>query len=154
MGYSGEHERSEGLLGRALLGCAALLWLAAMFLPLTTRGAGLTLTGHELADLVGSGMFDSVPPWVGVAWYAMPLCAALVLIGLGLEGRRVAIARWSASGLATAAALVSVSFVAGWDPSRMGSGLWAAAAGAACALLAAAIAGAQLVRVRRSARVL
>ncbi len=140
---------------RTLFGVAALLWLAAAFLPATTVGSGSTLSSHRLADLIGSGVLSSsVPQWVGPAWYAMPVGAALLLMALGLNGTRGILLRLGAALLATASALVFGAYASKLDVSRIGTGLWCGIAGSACAIVAAAIEVAQLTRAAGSPRVL
>lgn len=122
---------------RVLLGLAAILWLASMALPMTTRGNGSTLSGHELADLAGSGRLPGQARWHGLAWYVMPLGGAVVLASLGLRGASASVLRWTAATAATASAVLFTVLMTRLDVERFGTGTWTAIAGsvlAACAL--------------------
>jgi hypothetical protein len=123
--------------GDVLLGLAAILWLAAMALPMTTRGNGSTLSGHELADLASSGRLPGQARWHGLAWYVMPLGGAVVLASLGLRGASARALRFVAAAAATASALLFTVLITRLDVERFGAGTWTAIAGsglAACAL--------------------
>jgi hypothetical protein len=127
---------------RRLLAVAAVLWLGAVVLAPTTSGAGAALSGHALADLIGSHAgLPGVPRWLGPAWYAMPLAAAVVLVTLGAEGRRAARTRHAA---ALTAGVVGVAFlvlVTHLQVTRFGLGAWCEIAGAALVPSAFAISG-------------
>jgi hypothetical protein len=121
---------------RLLLGIAALLWLASMVLPLTTRGTGSALPGHALADLASAGRLPDRPRWLGTAWYLMPIGAAVMLASLGLTGPLASAVRWTAAATAAASALIFTVLVTHLDIARFGAGAWTAIAGsgaAACA---------------------
>lgn len=121
---------------RVLLGLAAILWLASMALPMTTRGNGSTLSGHELADLASSGRLPGQARWHGPAWYVMPLGGAVVLASLGVSGAAASAARRIAATAATASALLFTVLVTRLEVDRFGAGAWTAIAGsglAACA---------------------
>jgi hypothetical protein len=133
-------EPGTALLARALLGVAACLWLAAVQLAPTTRGVGAALSGHRLADLIGSGSVGgAVPRVIGPLWYAMPVGAAVVLVTLGMAGTVARAVRLACSLLASASALGFVVFLADTRGASLGPGAWCAVAGALLALVATAI---------------
>ncbi len=131
-------ERAHGLvLSRGLFGFAAALWLSAVFLPSTASGSGATLSGHRFADLMISGVLSvSAPSWLGLIWYAIPICGALTLMALGLRGRWGSLLRVGAASLATASALGFGAAVSSLEMSRFGFGLWFDVVGSASALTA------------------
>lgn len=91
------------------------------------------MSGRALADLLLRGAVAQwAPRWGGVGLYLQPICGALVLIGLGADGRtgrRI-------SGVATALALVGFAVVSaslGWRPvTAPGWGSLAVLVGLAC----------------------
>lgn len=147
----------KGIHGRALapslFSVAAALWLFAAFLPSTASGSGATLSGHRFADLMASGVLSvSAPTWLGLLWYAMPICAALLLMALGLRGRRGRWVRVGAAALGTVSALGFAAAVSKLEPSRVGSGMWCGLLGSACAVSASCLE--QMLGNRRDAGVL
>lgn len=143
------------LASRGLLGVAACLWLIAVLLAPTTRGVGAALSGHKLADLVGSGVVGGgVPRIMGPVWYAMPIGAAVVLATLGLSGGVAWMVRFSAAALAAASAVGFAAFLTRFHWVRFGPGLWCGIVGAAFVLTAAVIEGVTFLRSRRTDGVL
>lgn len=123
---------------RILLAAAACMWLATVVLAPATRGVGAALSGHELADLIGSkSLGGRVPAIVGPLWYLMPLSATVVLATLGLGGAAAGAVRIAAALLASVVALGFTAMLARW--ATVGPGSWCAIAGAALAFLAVAI---------------
>lgn len=139
---------------RVLLGIAALLWLAAMVLPLTTRGVGSVLSGPALADLARDGGLPSFPRWLGATWYLIPLGGAVVLTSLGMTGRPAEATRWAAATIAALAAAVFTVLVTDLDIQRFGAGAWAGTTGSALAAGAAAMTVVERKRDRRAHDVL
>ena len=128
------------LTSRALLGVATCFWLAAVWLAPTRSGVGAALSGHHLADLIGSGAIGgAVPPIMGPIWYAMPIGAAVVLATLGLTGTVARLVRFSVALLATGSALGFTTLLTRFDWARFGPGSWCAVTGAVFALVATAI---------------
>ncbi|MGN6588381.1 MAG: hypothetical protein ACTHKT_13085 [Solirubrobacterales bacterium] len=122
-------------LARLLFTVAAAFWVAIAFLPATAAGSGSTLSGHAFADLMTSGALSvSAPPWLGLAWYAMPICGGLLLMTLALNEVRGALLRAALTSLATASALTFDAVVSTLDLSRAGTGMWCGLIGSACAL--------------------
>lgn len=75
-------------LGTASAVAGAGLLVASVFRPWTATGVGSTISGRELGDLLLSGTVGRwVPRWGGVALYLQPICAGVLLVGLGLGGR-------------------------------------------------------------------
>jgi hypothetical protein len=147
--------RRLALASRGLLGVAACLWLLTVMLAPTTRGSGAALSGHKLADLVGSGALGGgVPRIMGPIWYLTPMCAAVVLATLGLDGGAARLVRFASALLAGAAAVGFVAFLTSLDWVRFGPGSWCAMAGAALVLVAAGIDSATFLRQRRTHGVL
>ena len=143
------------LVSRGLLGVAACLWLAAVVLAPTASGVGAALSGHKLADLVGSGAVGGgIPRIMGPIWYAMPIGAALVLATLGLNGIAARLVRLAAALLAAASAVGFAALLTKLDWARFGPGSWCALAGAAFVLTAAGVEGAAFLRLRRTDGVL
>jgi hypothetical protein len=143
------------LASRGLLGVAACLWLAAVELAPTTSGVGAALSGHKLADLVGSGAVGGRTPRImGPIWYTMPIGAALVLATLGLNGNVARLVRLAAALLAGASAVGFAAFLTRLDWARFGPGSWCAIAGAAFVMTAAVIEGVTFLGSRRTDGVL
>jgi hypothetical protein len=116
----------------------------------TTRGVGAALSGHELADLVGSGVVGGgVPRIMGPVWYAMPIGAAVVLATIGLTGAVAWLVRFSAAVLAATSAVGFAAFLTRFDWVRFGPGSWCGIAGAAFVLTAAVIEGVTFIRSGR-----
>lgn len=127
-------------LARVLFAFASGLWLTAIFLPATAAGAGATLASHRLADLLATGALPSgAPSWFGLVWYVVPVGAALLLMALGLGGRRGALIRSAVAVPTAATALAFALAVCDLDLQRLGSGLWCALAGVVCAALAVGV---------------
>lgn len=133
---------------RAAFGGTAGLWLAASVLPATTAGSGSTISAHRLADLIASGaLAGAAPAWLGLAWYAMPVCAALLLMSLGLAGTVGATVRLAITAITAMSIFGFGALVSDYDPSRVGSSVWCATVGALCA---AAVSAGELRNLRRS----
>lgn len=142
-----EAGRKADVLEHLLFTAAATLWVAIAFLPATAAGSGSTLSGHAFADLMTSGALAvSAPSWLGLAWYAMPICGGLVLMTLALNEGRGLLLRAALTSLATATALTFDGFVSKLDPSRAGSGMWCGLIGSACALAGC---GVEITRLAR-----
>lgn len=139
---------------RVLLALAAVGWLAAMVLPLTTRGAGSAVSGHALADLASAGRLPDFPSWLGPAWYLMPLGGGVVLVSLGIRGAPASAARWCAAAIATASALTFTVLVTDLDISRFGAGTWTGVTSSAFVACAVCLQAVQHLRDRRGQRVL
>jgi hypothetical protein len=138
------------LAARVLLGVAACLWLVAVVLAPTTSGVGAALSGHKLADLVGSGAVGGrVPRIMGPIWYMMPIGAAVVLATLGMTSALARLVRFSAAVLAAAAAVGFAIFLTRLQWGRMGPGSWCGLAGAAFVLTAALVEGGTFLRMGR-----
>ncbi|MFZ2113476.1 MAG: hypothetical protein WAU77_07070 [Solirubrobacteraceae bacterium] len=143
------------LASRGLLGVAACLWLIAMVLAPTTSGVGAALSGHKLADLVGSGAVGGrIPRIMGPIWYTMPIGAALLLATLGLNGIVARLVRLVAALLAAVSAVGFAGLLTRFNWARLGPGSWCAIAGAAFVLTAVGIEGATFLRLRRTDGVL
>jgi hypothetical protein len=143
--------RTLRLTQRMLLALAACMWLATVILTPSKSGVGAALSGHELADLIDSGSVGRrVPPVMGLAWYLMPLSAAVVLATLGLRGSVANMLRSAAALLAISSALGFTVLLTRW--ATLGPGSWCAVGGAGMALVAIAIEA--VTRSRRSSSVL
>jgi hypothetical protein len=136
-----------------MLVIASMAWLAALQLSPTTRGLGAGLSGHELADLVGSGALGHSPPrWVGPVWYTTPIAGALLLITLAIDRPWATRARFAVATAGLAPALTLTALLTKLDLSRFGSGSWSMATGSVLAVGAVVVE--LVVDRRRRSRVL
>lgn len=129
-----------------LAAAAGAAWLAAVFLPWTSRGALSHATLLDAVELVRLGVADAtLPPGTAVV-LLLPSLAGIVLIGVvGLTGRVPAVLRGAALVVGGVGSLGLAGAVTRADPAAAGPGVWIALAGVVAAL------GCGLVRSRRRA---
>jgi hypothetical protein len=98
--------RTARTVGAVLVASAGVVWICALFVPLTAYGTGSVQPSHELADLALSGVADaSVSRWVGLLWYCTGLVGCLVLGGCTTIRTSVTTIRMIAATMATALAV-------------------------------------------------
>jgi hypothetical protein len=121
-----------------------------MVLAPSARGVGAALSGHKLADLVGSGAVGGgIPRIMGPIWYTMPIGAAVILMTLGMTGAAPRLVRFSAAFLAAASAVGFAAFLTRFHWARFGPGTWCGLAGVALVLAAGVIEGLAFLRLGR-----
>lgn len=116
------------------------LLVASAFLPWLRRGAGSTLRGHELADVI-LALRPTVSAlrsgWLAALWYAIPICGAVgwVLLGVTQPDRpRLPWLPLLLGGVALTCTLVFAAVAArATDLGTLGTGAYAAFAGALAA---------------------
>lgn len=116
------------------------LLVASAFLPWLRRGAGSSLRGHELADVI-LALRPTVSAlrsgWLAALWYAIPICGAIGWVLLGVTHPHRPRLPWLPRALGGVALACTLAFVAvaarATDLGTVGTGAYAAFAGGVAA---------------------
>lgn len=74
-----------GTAAVSLIVAGAVAWVVSAFLPWLGRGSGSVMSLRDVGDLLLEDRWSTVPRWVGLVAYIVPICGGLALIAAGLE---------------------------------------------------------------------
>ena len=123
----------------AWLGAGAC-WFSQAFTPWTSRGVLSVASSVDAFRLARSGLVDNlVPVWIAPFLMVLPAVGLGMVALLGLRGALVKGARVVLALVGASVVVLTLAYLAKFDPGRLGPGGWLSVAGAFLAIAGVAV---------------